>query len=125
MSVARSNPSRTGAHRLASTLPADAIAAELQTILGPALATVALGSRDPKAIGQWARKIRRPRPAQDASLRALYQVTACLAAEEEPDVIRAWFAGMNPDLDDQSPALVMRTDPAAVMRAAESFLRNG
>src|SRR5215210_454406 len=108
MSLLLTSTSRRKAHRQASTAPIAVIAAELQAILGPSLTTVALGLRDPKAIGQWSKGTRQPRPAQDAALRAVFQVVSLLAEVERPDVIRAWFAGMNPDLDDRSPALVMQ-----------------
>jgi len=39
--------------------------------------------------------------------------------------IRPWWLGMNPDLDDQSPALVFPDDPEAVKEAAMGFVNNG
>jgi hypothetical protein len=125
MSLAFSDLNRKSAHRLASTTTISVIAAELQKVLGPSLTTVILGGRDPKAIAQWAKGTRTPRPAQENALRALYQVVALLSEVDGPDVIRAWFSGMNPDLEDRSPALTMQSDPVAVMRAAESFIQNG
>jgi hypothetical protein len=125
VSLAISQRGRRAAHRQASTAPISAVATELQRALGPSLATVTLGLRDPKAIGQWARGTRQPRPAHEAALRSAYQIVAMLAAAEGADVIRAWFAGMNPELGDEAPATRFRTDPVAVLRAAETFLIDG
>lgn len=125
MSLAIVQRDRRAAHRQASTAPIAAIAGELQRVLGPALATVTLGLRDQKAIGQWARGTRLPRPAQETALRSAYQIVAMLSAVEGEDVIRAWFAGMNPELADEAPSRRFRSDPVAVLRAAETFLIDG
>ncbi|MDQ2683858.1 MAG: XRE family transcriptional regulator, partial [Chloroflexota bacterium] len=101
MSLAVAQRGRRAAHRQASSAPIAAVASELQRVLGPSLATVTLGLRDPKAIRQWARGARQPRPAQETALRSAYQVVTMLSVVEEPDVVRAWFAGMNPELDDE------------------------
>src|SRR4051794_6215484 len=114
MSLAVRDLNRKSAHRLASTTPITDIASELQKVLGPSLTTVVLGGRDPKAIAQWAKGTRTPRPTQETALRALYQVVALLSEVDGPDVVRAWFAGMNPELDDRSPAMTMPLDPVAV-----------
>jgi hypothetical protein len=125
MSFAFATESRRSAHRDASRTSIAEVAAYLQAVLGPTLAAITLGIKDGKAIGQWAKAQRQPRPAQEKALLETYQVVNYLAAVEQPDVIRAWFMGMNPDLDDQSPALTMRRDPIAVLRAADAFVHNG
>lgn len=125
MSFAFATRSRRSAHRDASRSSVAEIAGYLQSILGPTLTSVTLGIKDVKAIGQWARSQRQPRAAQEKVLRETYQVVNYLAQVETADVIRAWFMGMNPDLDDQSPALMMRSDPVAVLKAADAFVHNG
>ena len=37
----------------------------------------------------------------------------------------AWFIGMNPDLDDRAPALMLAEEPQEVLLAARNFLANG
>lgn len=125
MSLAIDSARRRTVHRHASTASPSELAADVQRVLGTPLATVTLGMRDPKAIAAWANGTRSPRPAQDAALRSLAQIVSLLQTSDAPDVIRAWFSGMNPELDDQAPALVFRTDPVAVMRAAETFIAAG
>lgn len=125
MSLQVVSTSRRAAHRLASTASVATIASSLQSVLGPSLTTVTLGMRDPKALTAWARGTRNPRPQQEVALRTLFQITNLLMTAESPDVIRAWFGGMNPDLNNQSPAITFREDPVAVLRAAESFVEQG
>jgi hypothetical protein len=50
---------------------------------------------------------------------------AQIALRLRSETVRAWFVGMNPDLDDQAPALLLGDDPHAVLLAARSFLANG
>ncbi len=45
-----------------------------------------------------------------------------LLQREGPETVRAWFAGMNPELDDRSPASLVTTNPVAVVGAARAFL---
>ena len=44
---------------------------------------------------------------------------------EPPAIVRAWFVGLNPDLGDRVPALVIADDPARVLAAARGFLATG
>lgn len=124
MSIAIADQSRRAAHRASSINPIADIAAYVQSVLGPSLTALTLGIKDIKAVGQWAKSQRSPRPAQEEALRATYQVVSYLASVENNDVIRAWFTGMNPDLDDRSPALTMRENPLAVIKAADAFIHN-
>src|SRR5262245_7022291 len=39
-----------------------------------------------------------------------------LLQTEAPSTIRAWFSGMNPELDDRAPALVLADDAPRVFR---------
>lgn len=48
-----------------------------------------------------------------------------LLTVEAAATIRAWFAGKNPMLDDQAPAIMLASDPDAVRRAARDFLAHG
>ena len=79
MSYAVASQSRRTAHRQASRTSVAEIAACLQSTLGPTLTAVVLGIKDVKAVGQWARSQRQPRPAQEKALREAFQVVAYLA----------------------------------------------
>lgn len=59
-------------------------------------------------------------------LRAAFQVYQEILTVEAPPTIRAWFIGMNPQLEDRSPAeAIADNDLKAVMAAARSFTRAG
>lgn len=45
-----------------------------------------------------------PRAGHEQRLRCTYQTFQLLLAEETPDTVRARFLGLNPELDDESPA---------------------
>ena len=101
------------------------VAAYLQDLFGQKLTAVIAGVADPKAVGKWARGERVPHPDAEQRLRAAFQVAGFLMQAESRQTVRAWFVGMNPQLDDRAPALVIAEDPIAVMRAARAFLVDG
>lgn len=101
------------------------IVGSLQDILGQRLVAVIAGVSDAKAVGKWARGQRSPHPDAEQRLRNAYQIVQLLLQQESADTVRAWFIGMNPDLGDQAPALVLRDNPAQVLQAARSFLAHG
>jgi hypothetical protein len=76
-------------------------------------------------VRAWERGQRRPSAEVEARLRAAWRATQLLLEREAPDTIRAWFVGMDPFLDDEAPALMLRQDPERVVRAARSFLAYG
>jgi hypothetical protein len=98
------------------------IAEHLQDVLGQRLTALIVGVADAKAVGKWARRERTPHPDHEQRLRHAFHVTQLLLQAESAATVRAWFLGMNPHLDDQAPALVLRHDPLAVLRAARAFL---
>jgi hypothetical protein len=44
---------------------------------------------------------------------------------DSPEVIRLWFMGQNPILDDDAPALHLATEPDEVLQAARVFAFHG
>lgn len=58
-------------------------------------------------------------------LREAVSIASYLSAKEAKSTIRAWFVGLNPMLDDQEPALVVRDNPRAVRDAAQALLASG
>jgi len=93
--------------------------------LGPQVTAVIAGVQDASAIGQWARRERRPRPGAERRLRDGWRVTRLLLQLEPQAIARAWLVGLNRDLGDRVPALVLADDPAEVMRATRAFLAHG
>lgn len=53
-----------------------------------------------------------------------------IAAVDSAEILQAWMQGLNPELDDRSPARLLRggeleTDGAQVLAAARSFVAPG
>lgn len=101
------------------------IAGELEELLGQRLTAVIAGVSDAKAVARWARGERAPRPDAEQRLRDAYYIAHLLLQTEGPTTIRAWFSGMNPELDDRAPALVLADDAPRVLQAARTFLAHG
>jgi len=104
------------------------MASYLQGLFGQKLAAVITGIDDPKTVGRWVRG-QAPQEAHAARLRDAFHVAMLLEITESRETARAWFLGMNPDLDDWTPARVIADDPAKggkrVMQAARNFLAYG
>jgi hypothetical protein len=99
------------------------IAAFLQDALGQKLVAYMTGIADSKAVGRWASGERDPRAETERRLRDAQYIFRLLVTEESPYTARAWFVGLNPQLDDESPAAAIRegrTRDALV--AAKAFL---
>lgn len=129
MAVTAPRPGLT-AHTLAVRATFPEVAAELRTLLGPRL-TAYLGSvRETRAVHQWADGVREPSEAVQQRLRLALQVAAMLSEAESPRIAQAWMQGLNPQLDDRSPArLIREADPQEVgppvIGAARAFLVGG
>ena len=97
-------------------------AAALQELFGERLVAVIAGVKDAKAVGRWARGEDIPHAQAAATLQNALHVVELLRSQEDDETIRSWFRGMNPDLGDRSPALVVRDKPEEVIQAARAFL---
>ena len=113
------------AHAHAVELGISDIAAALQTQLGQALLGVIVNKTE-RTLTRWAKAAVRPPHASEQLLRDTFQVFELLTSAESADVARAWFMGMNPQLDDESPAEALSTGRARdVMAAARAFINAG
>ena len=106
------------------TAPTD-IVARLQTILGRDLVAV-ITSRTPRQVSRWTSGAVTPPRSEQQVLRDTLQVVELLVQAEDPEVVRAWFMGMNPQLEDQAPAeAIAAGEVRDVMAAARAFLNAG
>lgn len=82
---------------------------------------------DPKTVGRWLTEAGRgTRFETETRIRAAYQVFRVVQTAEAAPTVRAWFMGMNPQLDDKSPAEAIRDGEARdAMAAARAFIRAG
>lgn len=97
----------------------------LREHLGSPLLAVIAGV-DERTVNRWATGESAPREAAEKRIRATYQVFRLLESVEAAPTIRAWFIGMNPQLDDQSPAEAVADDRLRdAMTAARAFVSGG
>lgn len=114
------------AHEMTVTAGIDGIAAYLQEALGQKLVAYMAGVGDSKGVGLWARGSQHPRAEAEARLRAAYQIYHLLLSGDSPHAVRAWFIGMNPQLDDDSPAQALHEGKLKeALAAARSFITGG
>lgn len=101
------------------------IAAFLREHLGAPLVAL-MADVDVRTVNRWANGEVSPPDAAERRIRAAYQVFRLLEACEAEPTIRAWFIGMNPQLDDLSPAEVIASDQyREAMSAARAFTSSG
>lgn len=118
------------AHTLAvrSTFPE--VVTALRELLGPRLVAYLGGVQETRAVHQWADGARAPSDAVQQRLRVALQVASMVAEVEGPRIAQAWLQGLNPQLEDRSPARLLREGELqevgpAVVGAARAFLVGG
>ena len=113
------------AHRLAVSSDVPTLTRILQDHLGQNLLAVIVGS-NPRTVARWIAAATRPPAAKERILRDASQVFDLLTTVDTPMVARAWFMGMNPQLDDMSPAEALAAgDVRDVMAAARAYVAGG
>jgi hypothetical protein len=103
---------------------------ELSDILGPKLVAYLAGVREVRAVRQWSSGKREARPPIPERLRFALQVALLLSSHDGPAVARAWFQGLNPQLDDRSAARLLRSGDLdevgpLILSAARAFVSGG
>ena len=106
------------------------LVAELRDLLGARLVAYLGGVKETRAVRQWAEGTRRVSAGDLRRLRLAYQAARRLAERDTPAVVQAWFQGLNPALEDRSPARVLREGDIddvgpAVLAAARQFAAVG
>lgn len=117
---------RTEAHAAAVSSETVEVVEQLQGVLGQALVAV-LVNKDARTVSRWTSSHpTHPSMKDDRLLRDALQVQRLLLAGDRPEVVRAWFMGMNPQLDDLSPVEALAEGRARdVMAAARAFVNAG
>jgi hypothetical protein len=118
------------AHQHAMRAPFTNVADELRELLGARLAAYLGGVSETRAVRQWAEGERAPGEQTQQRLRVGLQVALMLNQSDGPEVTQAWFQGLNPQLEDRSPARLLRDGDLheagpAVIAAARAFLVGG
>ena len=89
------------------------------------------GVRETRAVRQWAEGSRAVQsPSDERRLRVAYEIARLIGEKDSPGVVQAWFQGLNPQLDDRSPARLLREGDVdevgpLVLAAARAFVANG
>lgn len=117
---------KVDAHKQAVTMDVGGIARYLQEMYGQKLVAHMAGIDDPKRVGKWAQRDQAPRAGAEQRLRAAFQITHLLLDHDSDHVVRAWFIGMNPQLDDEAPADAIRAGQLKeALAAAKAFVSGG
>jgi len=118
---------RAMAHYDAMTVTLRNAARELDALLSRPLTAFLAGVRDPELIGRWADGETASVSAEsEQRLRTAYEILRLLLQFEGADTVRAWFIGMNPQLDDASAIEVIHQGRLQeALDAALSFAGNG
>lgn len=101
---------------------------ELRGILGAKLVAYIAQVSETRAVREWADGDRDPAPNAEQRLRAAHQALRLITASEGEAIVPTWFQGMNPQLDDRSPARVLHDEDDAesagrqVLAAARVFV---
>jgi hypothetical protein len=129
MSVAEARPD-LAAHTHAMRASFPEVAGELRELLGARLVAYLGGVRETRAVHQWVDEGRQPSAEVQQRLRLALQVALPIAEADSKEIAQAWFQGLNPQLDDRSPARMLRDGDfeeagPAVVAAARAFLVGG
>jgi hypothetical protein len=132
MSAAFSPPSSPdlAAYEKSARLPFPAIVQQLTDLLGQKLIAYLAGVRETRAVREWAAGKREPRDPIPQRLRLALQVAMLVAQRDDASVVQAWFQGLNPQLEDRSPARLLREGDLdavgpEVLSAARAFTTGG
>lgn len=104
-----------------------AITAYLKEQLGADLTAYLAGVDEAELIEHWALGRREPSPLSLGRLRAGYQAARHIVRAYGGETAQSWFSGMNPWLEDEAPAYVLRHSDhdetwESVVGAAEEFV---
>jgi hypothetical protein len=129
MSVTEARPD-LAAHTKAVRATFPELVSELRSVLGARLVAYLGSVKETRAVRQWAEGEREPSEEVRSRLRVALQVALPLAEAESPEIAQAWFQGLNPQLEDRSPARMLREGELeevgpTVIAAARAFLIGG
>ena len=106
------------------------VVAALREVLGLKLCAYLGSVKETRAVNEWAEGDREPSEVVQRRLRLAFQVAQAISEVDGPEVARAWFQGLNPQLDDRSPARLLREGDVdevgpEVIAAERAFLVGG
>lgn len=126
MSTSHSRPD-LAASAAAGRMTAPELVAELRELLGAKLVAYLGLVQSTRVVREWANGTRTIDNERDIErFRIAYLAARLITACDEPQVAQTWFQGLNPILDDQPPALLLREGDVAdvgpkILSAARQF----
>ncbi|MPZ53765.1 MAG: hypothetical protein GEU79_13715 [Acidimicrobiia bacterium] len=130
MSVASAPRPDLSSHAHAMRAGFAAVVKELREILGARLVAYIGGVNETRAVHQWADADRQPGLETQRHLRLAFQIASMIVEVDDRATAQAWFQGLNPQLDDHSPARLLREGNLdevgpTVAAAARAFVAGG
>lgn len=117
--------SRTKAHRRSVEDSFSDVIGYLVDHLGKVLTSQIAGSSS-QTVERWRIGAQHPGVAVERRMRESYAIFVKLSEKDASPTVRAWFMGMNPQLEDVSPVEALRADEFRdVAAAADAFLIGG
>jgi hypothetical protein len=120
------------AQRESVTLSLPQLVSALVDILGKKLTAYIVSAKDVRTVDRWrsSDESLKAYKGVETKLRVAYHVVKLLSEYESHRVVQSWFMGLNPELDDRSPARLLReadieSSGPEVLRAARAFLAGG
>ena len=106
------------------------VVSSLRSILGARLCAYIGSVKETRAVNEWAEGVREPSADTQRRLRLALQVAQAITDVDGAEIARAWFQGLNPQLDDRSPARLLREGDIdevgpEVVSAERAFLVGG
>jgi hypothetical protein len=130
MAVATGRPDLAAYNEAVGMSPAELVTA-LRSLLGAKLVAYIGGVKETRAVRQWAEGSRKiANPSDVERLRVAYRAARVVNLKDNTQIVQAWFQGLNPFLDDVSPARVLRdgdvdADGPRVIAAARQYAAVG
>lgn len=130
MAIGTSPRPELAAHAHAVRAEFPVVADDLRGILGAKLVAYLGSVRETRAVNEWAAGTRTPGAVTQRRLRHALQVGRMIADVDGREIAQAWFQGLNPQLDDRSPARLLREGDLdevgpQVVAAARAFMIGG
>ena len=118
------------AHQRVVRMDGPQVVRQLVDLLGARLVAYLGGVSETRAVREWLEGKREMRSDAYLRLSEALTVALTLASREEPRTVQAWFQGLNPQLDDRSPARMLRAGKLEdvgpeVRQAARAFMVGG
>lgn len=118
-------PRQRSAHQRAVNSDQDDALRALVSALGKH-PVAAIFNKDTRTIERWLKQGAQLKVEEERRLRDAFHVFSLIEEADDAHVARAWFIGMNPELEDDSPIEQLAAGNArAVLAAARSYVNAG